>query len=51
LLGQFLSFLAQDIATHPERLKVLNAGFLNRIDAIVAGIEVDLNESLPADDE
>lgn len=51
LLGQFLGFLAQDIALHPERVQSLDAGLVRRIDELVGGIEVDLNAALSADDE
>ena len=51
ILGQFLNFLAQDMAAHPERLQGLDAGLVQRINGLVAGMEVDLNEALSADDE
>ena len=51
LLGQFLGFLAQDIAAHPERLQTLNTDFAKRVNKLVAGVDVDLNAPLSADDE
>ena len=51
VLGQFLDFLARDIASHPERLKTLDAGFVQRVQALVAGVEIDLDAPLNADDE
>ena len=51
VLGQFLNFLAHDIASRPERLKALDGGLLERANELVAGIQVDLNEPLSADDE
>jgi antitoxin PrlF len=51
LLGQFLLFLAHDIASHPERLQAVDAGLLARIHELVGDIEVDLNAPLPADTE
>jgi antitoxin PrlF len=51
LIGQFLGFLARDIANHPERLQALDAGFVQRLQSLTAGVEVDLNAVLPADDE
>ena len=51
VLGQFLDFLARDIASHPERLKTLDAGFVRRVQALVAGVEIDLDAPLNADDE
>jgi antitoxin PrlF len=50
-LGQFLSFLARDIASHPERLQSVDAGFVQRLQALTKGIEVDLAAPLSALDE
>ena len=50
-LAPFLGFLARDLAEHPERLQALDAGLAQRIQALVGGIEVDLDEPLSADDE
>ncbi len=51
LLGQFLGFLAHDIAGHPERLQAIDAGFVQRLQSLTGGIEVDLDAPLSADDE
>ncbi len=51
VLGQFLGFLARDIASHPERLQIVDAEFLQRIQSLVGGIEVDIDAGLSADDE
>jgi len=51
VLGQFLSFLARDIASHPERLQTVDAQFLQRIQSLVGGIDVELDAALSADDE
>ncbi len=51
VLGQFLDFLAHDIAAHPERLQGLNADWLKRTNALVDGVNVDLDGTLSADDE
>jgi antitoxin PrlF len=51
VLGQFLGFLARDIATHPERLQAIDAGLAQRLHSLVGGIEVDLDAALSADDE
>lgn len=48
-LGQFLSFLARDIANHPDRLQSIDAGFVQRLQAMA--INVDLDSSLSAEDE
>lgn len=51
VLGQFLGFLARDIASHPERLQAVDANFVQRIQSLVGSVEVDLDAALPADDE
>ncbi len=51
VLGQFLSFLSRDMAEHPERLQALDAGFVQRLQSLTTGIEVDLEAPLSADDE
>ena len=51
VLGQFLGFLARDIANHPERLQAVDADFVQRMQLLTAGVEVDLNAVLSADDE
>ena len=51
VLGQFLNFLARDIASHPERLQALDASLARRLQSLVGDIEVDLDAALSADDE
>jgi antitoxin PrlF len=50
VLGQFLGFLARDMASHPERLQAVDAGLVERLQSLVGGIEVDLDAPLSADD-
>lgn len=51
ILGQFLGFLARDIANHPERLQAVDAGLVQRLHSLVGEIDVDLDAALSADDE
>ena len=51
VLGQFLGFLARDIASHPERLQAVDAGLLQRLQSLIGGIEVDLDSALSANNE
>jgi antitoxin PrlF len=51
VLGQFLVFLARDIASHPARLQAIDAGLVKRIQSLVGGVKVDLDEALSVDDE
>ena len=51
VLVQFLGFLAQDIATHPEHMHVVDASFVQRLQSLVRDVEVDLDAQLSAGDE
>lgn len=51
VLGQFLDFLARDIASRPEHLQAVDADLIQRLQSLVGSIEVDLDAALPADDE
>ena len=51
VLGQFLGFLAHDMAAHPERLQSVDASLMQRIRALVGDTKVDLDAALSADDE
>ena len=49
--GQFLNFLASDIANHPERLQVVDAGLVQHLQSLVGKVDVDLGAPLSAEDE
>ncbi len=51
VLGQFLNFLARDIANHPEQLQPIRADLAQHILSVVGSTEVDLDSPLLADDE
>lgn len=51
VLGQFLGFLARDIANHPERLQAVDADLVTRINSLVGSVEFDLDAPLSAEDE
>lgn len=51
ILGEFLNFLAADMAAHPERLRSLDADFVQRLESLVAEVDVDLDKALSVDDE
>ena len=50
-LGAFLTFLANDMAQHPERLQAVDAGLVQHLQALVGQVKVDLNTALPLEDE
>ena len=51
VMGQFLSFLAEDIASHPERVRAMDRTFVERLRANVSGVAVDLDVALSPEDE
>lgn len=51
VLGQFLGFLAADLARNPQRLQTIDAGLARRLQSLAAEVEVDLDAALSADDE
>ncbi len=51
VLGQFLGFLARDIAEHPERVQAMDSLLVQRIQSLVGGVDVSLDTPLSVDDE
>jgi antitoxin PrlF len=51
VLAQFLGFLARDIASHPERLRAVDASFVQHLKSLTGDIELDLDAPLSAEDE
>ena len=51
VLGQFLGFLARDMAQYPERLQSVDAAFVQRLQSLVGDVAMDLDAALLADDE
>lgn len=51
LLAQFLGFLANDIAKHPEHIQAVDVGLVERLRELTADVEVDLNAPLSEADE
>ena len=51
VLGEFLSFIARDMKAHPERLEPLSASMRESVDALVEGVEIDLDSPLLDEDE
>ena len=50
-LGEFLSFLAKDISENPQHLSAINNDLASRVQALVAGVELDLDSPLSDEDE
>lgn len=51
VLGEFLSFIANDMQAHPERLQPLTATMRESVDALIEGVEIDLDAPLLDEDE
>jgi antitoxin PrlF len=51
VLEKFLDFLAQDMADHPQSIQPIPSDLLQRAQALVAGMDVDLDAPLLDEDE
>ena len=51
VIGQFLSFLAQDITDNPARLNTMGSDLAECIQALVSDVEMDLDSPLADEDE
>jgi len=51
VLGSFLTFLANDIQTNPQRLKAATPELLSRIQNLVGDVEINLDAPLDDEDE
>lgn len=51
VLGGFLSFLANDMQQHPEKIQPLTASMRKSVEALVDGIDIDLDAPLPKEDD
>ncbi|HEY9216014.1 MAG TPA: type II toxin-antitoxin system PrlF family antitoxin [Ancylobacter sp.] len=50
VIGKFLAFLAGDMVAAPRRIQPVSPDLVARGAALVAGVEVDLDEALPDDE-
>ncbi|MBA2653196.1 MAG: type II toxin-antitoxin system PrlF family antitoxin [Tatlockia sp.] len=51
VVGDFLSFLANDIQKHPQNIMPLNSELYQRIQSLVSGVDFDLDKPLLDEDE
>ncbi|SFC29960.1 antitoxin PrlF [Marinospirillum celere] len=51
VVTQFLAFLESDMQEHPEQLRAVTTHTLAEAEQLTAGIEVNLDEALPEDDD
>lgn len=50
-VGAFLDLLEADVKAHPEGVRAFDGGLRDRMAALVASVEVDLDAELSPDDE
>ncbi len=51
VLDKFLSFLANDMQQHPEKIQPLTASMRNSVESLIDSIDIDLNAPLSEEDE
>ena len=51
VIASFLLFLERDMMANPAALRPVGAEWLHGLEALVEGVEVDLDAPLPDDDE
>lgn len=51
VLQSFLSFLARDMQTRPDRMTQIDADLAARLERLVGDVDVDLDQPLPAEEE
>lgn len=51
VLGQFLHFLATDMAKNPDSLRPMESALFKRVQSLVGHIDVDLDAPLPSDED
>ena len=51
VLGKFLDFLARDMEQHPQQVQAIDPNLIQRAQALVVGIELDLDAPLADDEE
>lgn len=51
VLGEFLSFIANDMQAHPERLQSLTTNMRESVDELLLNVDIDLDAPLLDEDE
>jgi len=50
VISHFLSFLSNDMVTHPEHIQVLDESWVKHLQSLVGGVPFDLDAPLPEDE-
>jgi antitoxin PrlF len=51
VLGQFLSFIAQDMAKNPLHIQAISSELVEHVQSIVTNVDIDLDSPLSDEDE
>lgn len=51
VIGKFLDFLAKDMEQNPQHIQPITSKTIERIQSLVEDVEIDLDVSLPDEDE
>ena len=51
VVDRFLAFLTRDMSIHPEHMRAIDAGLLDRIRPLIADVDVDIDAPLAPDRE
>lgn len=51
VLGEFLSFLAEDMSKNPQHIQAIGSDLVNRVRSLVADVEFNINTPLSDEDE
>lgn len=51
VVSRFLAFLARDLDSHPERIRAVDQGLVERIGSLVGDASIDLDAALAPEDE
>ena len=51
ILGQFLDFLEEDMAKHPQQIKAITSSTVKRVQSLIGDMSVDLDAPLEDEEE
>jgi antitoxin PrlF len=51
ILGEFLNFIARDMQKNPQHIQAISTDLLNRVQSLVAGVDIDIDAPLSDEDE
>ncbi len=51
ILAQFLTFIEQDLSRNPQHLQAIDSSLVQRVQALVGAVEIDLDSALQTEKE